>query len=221
MHKIAFGCFIVLLTAGCRKTSIGNTANNNATDIFPDKVGDTWQYLVNDTSISVISSQNKTVTHYNLTVSIIDSVYLPASIHGIPLPFGKAAKVWVYNYPGFPDTNFVYQSADTVIFFDVNQSSKSFARQYIIPFQLHNAWPYTVAGLGEVTVEGQVNVVVGQNKFDNAFFIDGGAGYPDEEFNVSEWIENNVGIVKRYVQTGGISGVNHDTKWSLVSYQLK
>jgi hypothetical protein len=44
---------------------------------------------------------------------------------------------------------------------------------------------------------------------------------PDEGFSVEEWIENNVGIVKRYLQTDGTGGVNHFTKWSLVSYHLK
>jgi hypothetical protein len=221
MGKILRGCFIFLFTAGCSKSNSSNNSNKNATDIFPDKIGDIWTYLVNDTAANTITRQSKTITQYNMTVTIVDSELLPPSIHGIQLPSGKEAHVWVYNYSGVIDTNLVYQTGDTIIFFDVNHTSKSFARQYIVPFQLHSSWPYTVAGLGEVTVDSQMNVIVGQNHFYNTFEIDGTAGMPDEEFNVSEWIDNNVGIVKRYLQTGGTSGVDHFTKSSLVSFYLK
>src|ERR1035438_3821261 len=225
MGKIFPCCFILLFAAGCSKSNNNNNNNNNAnenaTDIFPNTIGDTWVYLVNDTAVNIITLQSKTVTPYNMTVSIVDSVRLPASIHDIQLPPGKEAHVWVYNYSGVTDTNFVYQTGDTIIFFDVNQTSKSFARQYIIPFQLHNSWPYTVDGLGDVTVDSQVSVTIGQNHFYNTFYIDGSSGMPDEEFRVSEWMDNNVGIVQRYLQTGGTNVVDHLTKWSLISYHLK
>jgi hypothetical protein len=222
MGKVLSCWFILLFAAGCSKNNNNNNnANENATDIFPNKIGDTWVYLVNDTAVHINTMQSKTVTQYNMTVSIVDSVLLPASIHDIQLPPGEEAHVWVFNYSGVTDTNYVYQTGDTVIFFDVNQTSKAFARQYIIPFRLHNSWLYTVEGLGEVTVDSQVDVTIGQNHFYNTFYIDGSAGMPDEEFNVSEWMANNVGIVQRYVQTGGTNVVDHFTKWSLISYHLK
>lgn len=108
-----------------------------------------------------------------------------------------------------------------IIFFDVNQTSKSYARQYLIPFHLHNSWPYTVVGLGQVAVDSQVNVVVGQNYFYNTFYFTGNGGMQDEEFSVSEWIGNNVGIVERLLQTGGTSGIDYFIKWSLIRYHLK
>lgn len=222
MKNIFFCCIILVFAFGCRKSNNNNNSGNqNATDIFPNKVGDTWVYLVNDTTVYAFSGQGNTVAQYNMTISVIDSIQLPESIHGIQLPKGIEANVWVYNYPGGTDTNYVFQKGDTIFFFKINQISKSYARQYIIPLSLHNSWQYTVGGLGEVAVDSQADIIVGQNHFDNVFHIYGNGGMPDEGFSVEEWIENNVGIIKRYLQTDGTSGANHFTKWSLVSYHLK
>ncbi len=220
MKKILFYCITLLCVFGCRKSN-NNSGNQNATDIFPNKVGDTWVYLVNDTTVSKFNGQSSTIAQYNMTITIIGSVPLPESIHGINLPKNLEANIWVYNYPGVTDTNYVFQKNDTLFFFDINQPSSSYSRKYIIPLSLHNSWQYTVGGFGEVNVDSQVDINVEQNIFYNAFHIYGFGGVPDKGFSVEEWIENNVGIVKRYLKTEDISPVNRFIKWSLLGYHLK
>jgi hypothetical protein len=223
MKKIFFCCIILLFAFACKKGNNNNNngVNENATDLFPDKPGDTWLYLVNDTAVYTLNGQSNTVSQYYTTVSVIDSVRLPESIHGIPLPKGTEANIWVYNYPEGTDTNYVYHTGDTLVFFEIHQTSKSYARQYVVPLILHNSWHYTVGSFAEVAVDSQDNIIVGQNHFDNAFHIEGYGGMPGEGFSVEEWIKDNIGMVKRYLQTDGTSGVNHFTKWSLISYHLK
>ena len=87
MKKILF-CYIILLFAfGCRKSiNNNNSVNENATDIFPNKIGDTWFYLINDTTVYAFNGQSNTIAQCNTTISVIDSVQqLPESIHGIQL----------------------------------------------------------------------------------------------------------------------------------------
>ncbi len=197
---------ILLFAFGCRKND--KNAISNSTDIFPNKVGDTWLYLVNDTTVN---GQDSSAVQYNMTVSVIDSIQLSGGIK---------ANVWVYNYPGGTDTNYVYQIADSIRFLD---KSKSYiVRQYIIPLSLNNSWQYVVPSINEVTVDRQANIIVGQNNFSNVFHIYGSAGMPDGIFTISEWIENNVGIVKRYFNPSGeLLVIRHVKAWSLVSFHLK
>ena len=87
-----FCCIILMFAFGCRKSNNNNNnGNQNATDIFPNKVGDTWLYLVNDTTVNRSTPHDSTAVQYNLTVSVIDSIQLPGGIK---------ANVWVYTYPG-------------------------------------------------------------------------------------------------------------------------
>jgi hypothetical protein len=184
-----------------------DTTNTFATDTFPNKVGDTWLYLVNDTTVN---GQDSTASQYNMTVSIINSTQLTD---------GTKANVWVYNYPGSSDTNYVFQTGDTVRFLDNTRSYT--VRQYIIPLSLHNSWQYA-PGINDVTVDTQSNIIVANIHFDNAFNIDGSAGYPDGIYGIDEWIENNVGVVKRYLNPYGEALIlRHIIAWSLINFHLK
>src|SRR5260221_14233952 len=124
MKNILILSIILLFVSGCKKDN-NNTANTIATDTFPNKIGDTWLYLVNDTTIN---GQDSTAAQYNMTVSVTDSVQLPGNI---------TANVWVYNYPGSTDTNYVLYHQDTIRFLDKTKSY--ITRQYIIPFSLSNS----------------------------------------------------------------------------------
>src|SRR5450432_2712813 len=121
MNKIFFGCIVLLLMIGCNKgNNDNNSSNRNASDIFPDKVGDSWVYLVNDTMVYRTGGQSDSISQYHVNVSVIDTVQLPESIDGIQLPGGTTANIWVYTYPDHTDTNYVFQTADTVVFVDIN-----------------------------------------------------------------------------------------------------
>ena len=52
MKTILFSFMLILLAEGCRKSN--NNSNIASNEIFPDKVGDTWHYLVYDTTTSVV-----------------------------------------------------------------------------------------------------------------------------------------------------------------------
>jgi hypothetical protein len=212
MKKMLFCCIVLLLAFGCRKSNNNNIGTQNATDIFPNKVGDTWTYSVNDTSFSY---QNPvTAVQYNMTISVIDSVHLSGGIR---------ANVWVYNYPGGTDTNYVFQHGDTISLAANTVSYIDIVRQYIIPLRLHNSWQYTANSIHAITVDSQSNIIVGRNHFDNAFHIFGYAGRPDNSFNIDEWLEDHVGVVKRHFNSFHFTtnAYQHITTWSLVSYHLE
>lgn len=215
MKSILFCCTILFFAVGCRKgNNYDYSSNQNATDIFPNKVGDTWLYLVNDTTVNRNTPLDSPASQYNLRVSVIDSIQLPGGIR---------ANVWVYTYPGRTDTNYVFQKGDTIRFIDINQTVYSnYAKQYIIPLSLYNSWPYTEPSYHNITVDLQSSIIVGQNHFDNAFHLHGDAGMPDAGFVIDEWIENNVGVVKRHFNPSGmLIEPRHVMAWSLVSYHLE
>jgi hypothetical protein len=211
-------CFTILvITYSCKKRSTGNNnSNQNGSDIFPNKVGDTWIYLVNDTSYAF--SNSATISQYNMTISIIDSVQLPGAIK---------ANRWVYTYPGGTDTNYVYQHGDTISFAANTLPSLYILRQYVIPLRLHNSWQYVesyfIGSLHNVTVDSVSAIIVGENHFENAYALRGIPGMPDNFFYIEEWIADHVGVVKKYFNNRGytIGPDQHKTSWSLVSYHLQ
>lgn len=212
MKTILLCCTLLLFAFGCKKNNNsdnGNTINTYATDIFPNKVGDTWLYLVNDTTVNLFSHDSSAI-QYSMSISITDSVQLPEGIK---------ANVWVYNFSGNTDTNYVFQKGDTIRFMD--KTNTYIARQYIIPLKLHNSWEY-VQGIYDVTVDSQANIIIGQNHFDDAFNLDGYQGLPDAIFYIDEWVVNNVGVVKRYFNPSGeLINIRHVIGWSLLSFHLK
>jgi hypothetical protein len=211
MKAIFSSSLILLLSMGCRKSNI-STGNKYGTDIFPNKIGDTWVYLVNDTTFTF---QNATsARQYNMTVSVIDSVQLPGGIK---------ANVWVYNYSGGADTNFVFQHGDTISFAANTMTSINIVKQYIVPLRLHNSWPYSTNSIHDITVDSLSDIIAGQNHFENAYHIQGYPGRPDEMFNIDEWLADHVGVAIRYFNNVHTSTnpYRHITTWTLDSYHLE
>ncbi len=196
---------LLTLAAACKKSDVGNT---DSEDVFPNKVGDRWQYLVKDTT--VLRGLDSGSVQYYVDVVIVDTVKLSNGI---------TATVWQFNYPAGPDTNFVFQTGDTVRFMD--KTNSYIVRQYLVPFNVGASWFYTF-GFQEVKVTSQADLVVGGNNFQNAYQIYGDAGLPDAEFSVNEWFANHTGFVKRYFNPSGeLLYTKHILDWSLVSYELK
>ena len=196
---------LLLITAGCNKSNTGNSVSQH---VFPNIPGDSWQYLVKDTTIQ--GSVDSGSIQYNVDVLIVDTVNWPNGI---------TAAIWQFRYPGWVDTNFVYQTGDTIRFLD--RSKTYIVRQYIIPFTLGSSWPY-IPGISNVTVVGQNNVVVGNNVFTGAWQIYGSAGMPDAIFTIDEWFEDNIGFVRLYLNPSGeLIFTKHIQDWSLVSYKIK
>jgi len=77
--------------------------------------------------------------------------------------------------------------------------------------------------LHTVAVDNSSDIVVEANNFKAAFHVFGYSGVPDEGSIVDEWIEPNVGVIKKYFSNfqRTTNPYQHSTTWSLVSYRLK
>ncbi len=199
----------LVVQVGCKKTNDDN--NNDLASVFPNKVGNTWTYLVNDTSYFL---QNPpTITQYTITVSVIDTITLPGDIH---------AKVWVYHSPAGNDSNYEYQHLDTISFISKKWMNMEVIGRYIVPFTLNNSWLYSWNSVNNVTVMSRSAITVGTNHFENASHILGRTGRPDEILGLDEWVADHVGIVKRYVDGSGTNNpFKYRVLWSLISYHLE
>ena len=195
----------MFLAWGCNKSNPGNSGSPN---LFPNKIGDSWHYLVKDTTLQ--GNLDSGVTQYNVDVLVIDTVKWTNGI---------TAAIWQYKYPGWIDSNFVFQTGDTVRFMD--RTNSYIVRQYIIPFVSGSPWPY-VPGIGNVTVIGQQDITVGNNDFADAWQIYGNAGMPDASFTIDQWFKENIGFVRLYLNPSGeLLITKHIQDWLLVSYELK
>ena len=199
------GVLLLLLAAGCHKTNTGNTGSK---DLFPNKIGDSWHYTVKDTTIT--GSQDSGSNQYNVDVLIVDTVKWANGI---------TASIWQYKYPGWTDSNFVFETGDTFRFMD--RTNSYIVRQYIIPFVSGSSWPY-VPGIWNVTVSGQSDITIGNNNFASAWQIEGTAGMPDAGFTIDQWFKDNIGFVRLYLNPSGeLILTKHIQDWSLVSYELQ
>jgi hypothetical protein len=205
MKAIRMVVFLSVLAAGCNKSNSGNTTSP---EIFPNKIGDSWHYLVKDTTVQ--GSQDSGSVQYTVDVLIVDTIQWSP---------GVTAAVWQYHFPHGIDTNYVFQSGDTIKFMDNTKSN--LIRQYIIPFSAGSSWPYTW-GFNTVTVLGQGQINTGNNVFMNAWQIYGSAGLPDASFLVDERFADHVGFVKKYFNPlGELIYTKHILDWSLISYELR
>jgi hypothetical protein len=211
--KILLFLVVLFLSASCNKNITNNSVDQKGTDIFPNKIGDTWVYQVDDTLVNR-GSEDSPFVQYNLTVSVIKSIELAGGIK---------ANVWIYSSPKGIDTNYVIQTGDTIHFIDINQNVYStFAKQYIVPFQLHHSWQYSVPSFQNITVDSEANITIERHTYENAFRISGYSGAPDANFKIEEWLVNNVGVVKRYFNPDGmLIDPRHVISWTLISYHLK
>jgi hypothetical protein len=203
-------CSAVLIFTACKKNGDGD----NSSSPFPNKIGDSWTYHVQDTTWN--NNQPANISNYTMTVSVIGAKILTGGI---------VANVWVYSRPGQSDTCYVTTMADTIRFVDIHEFGLYvFSRQYIIPIALNNSWAYLDPyHPNDVRVDSQASILVEQMEFDSAFHISGFSGVPDSWFQIDEWVANNVGTVKRYYNSVGMNtaGYDHTISWSLMSYNLR
>jgi hypothetical protein len=205
LKTIYFGGILLLLIVSCKKS---NTQNWGSPDLFPNTIGDTWHYLVKDTTIQ--GSLDSGSTQYNVDVLIVDTVSWSNGI---------AATIWQFKYPGWTDSNYVFQTGDTIRFMD--RTNSYIVRQYIVPFATGSSWPY-IPGFSNVTVVDQSDITVGNNVITSAWQIYGNAGLPDATFTIDQWFKDNIGFVRLYLNPSGeLIITKHIQDWSLVSYDLK
>ena len=199
------GVVLLFLAVGCNKS---NTQNTGSRDVFPNTIGDSWHYLVKDTTIQ--GNLDSGSTQYNVDVLVVDTVIWSNGI---------TATIWQYKYPGWIDSNYVFITGDTIRFIDRTHSY--IVRQYIIPFKTGSSWPY-IQGISNVTVIGQSDITVGNNTFQSTWQIDGNAGMPDAMFTIDQWFKHNIGFVRLYLNPSGeLIITKHIQDWSLLTFELK
>ncbi len=204
MKTLFFSYMLLLVAAGCHK--VNNSSNKASGEIFPNKVGDTWHYLVYDTTTGGSRSQ------YYVDVSIVADTALPGGI---------MATVWKYQYPALADTSFVILKGDTIQFLD-NTINLSLIKQYVIPFSINSSWPNPLCDHSQVTVIERTGVVVGQIHFLNSFHLSSHSECPDRAFIIDEWFADNIGLVQSYFNpSGSFIMTTHITNWVLMGYDLK
>jgi len=202
----------MLLANGCKKT---NSRNTNDQDQFPNSIGDKWVYLVKDTTFHQGLPTDTSSVQYNVDVLIVNTVKLANGI---------TATIWQFKYPDHVDSNYIYQSGDTIKIMD--HTSLYLLGQYIFPFTSGSSWQYlpTITPFPEsVTVTGPSVITVGNNEYSGAWRIYGFTGPPDGMFTIDEWFVDSVGFVKKYLNTGGEYTLvtRHNLDWYLESYELK
>lgn len=148
-----------ILLASCHKETDTLPPNVSASEYFPNKIGDKWIYNVYD---------SVTAKMYEVSVEIIGSTTLPK---------GENANVWIYKYPDKIDTNFVFQSGDTVKFvpaLNLNPNDYYVSKKYIIPLSVGKVWKNAFI-YDTIEVIKQTNFTVNNLQFDSAYFlIEGG-----------------------------------------------
>lgn len=222
MKKIHRAIIISCLIAGCQKSSSDSSISmvlppeNDSTSsqvIFPNRVGDEWHYLVNDTTIQItgLDSPTATSSQYNVDVVVVGRIRLPNN---------AIATIWQYHYPGSLDSNYVYQSGDSIRFLDRRKNSTP--KVYITPFEVGSNWLSLSGELDFKKVTSRGTVTIEDSTYINVWEIIGGTTLPDSGYLLDEHFEDHIGFVKSYFNnSGAFLDMFHHTEWSLVSYKLK
>jgi len=188
-HKLIYSCLILLVIAGfaaCRNTI--QPDSSISAQYFPNKVGDSWTYMVDDT------------VGENLQVSIIGSTSLP---DGIPV------SIWKWVWPGNmnpkvfgTDTTYVVISGDTVeISSPINpkryppKSIKDLPirYKYIFPLETGNNWIHD-ADSSRVVSKDSLTVPAGM--FNGVYKIHTHGFSFNYRLDRDIWFKPGVGLVK-------------------------
>lgn len=155
-------------------------ANKSASEYFPNKVGDKWIYNVYD-SVKVRMDE--------VSVEITGTTTMPK---------GEVANVWIYKYPEKTDTNFVFQSGDTVKFIrasDLNPDYYVIRKKYIIPLSVGNSWTNLFL-YDSIHIIKETSLLVNNLKFDSTYFlIDKGRTF-NYFIYAEEYFKPTIGIVQ-------------------------
>jgi hypothetical protein len=148
----------IIYATSCHKDTppIDKRPNIPASEYFPNTVGDKWIYNVYD-SVSVKMEE--------VSVEITGTTILPK---------GEHATIWIYKYPDHIDTNFVFQSGDTIKFvpaLNLNPNDYYVSKKYILPFSIGRVWVNTFI-YDTIQVIRQTHLTISDNlKFDSVYFM--------------------------------------------------
>lgn len=205
-YLLGFSLFV-----GCSKPS--DNSSQKSSEYFPNKVGNSWEYQVTDSSdlrehvdIPPIYTVKVTITG---TQKLLD---------------GQTATVWTYDFPYGQELRFIATSGDTIKVYDSlkvkDQRSLLFPNQtLIIPFERNASWAGKLqfSDLYQVTVKDDIK---------NSF-ADFGKGFvvyrhyegPNTEYNDLMMFAPNIGMVNaNYIHYEFAPITRY--RWELKKYSL-
>jgi hypothetical protein len=218
MKKIKYLSSLVFLfttvLAACQKEVI--KPNKEASEYFPNKVGNYWEYVVYDSS----EARGIPYSNYsrNYTVKI--------NITGIKkLADGIDAAVWVYEYPWGNDTNYVRITQDTVKVFDKSRTETIYGLKFplkifLLPFQDGQQWDGKLLWIDKYTSNSVSNIISNGNTFTDSFLIFHHNEGPNIECNDYYWFKPKIGLIKKNEHQYNLGPLNIQS-WQLKTYYLQ
>lgn len=208
----------VLLTTffltSCHKDTI--KPNTKASEYFPNKVGDYWEYDVYDSS----QARGFPYSNYprNYTVKI--------NISGIKkLVDGNDATVWEYEYPWGKELNYIRISGDTIKIYDTVYSATirdlEFPRElYIFPYKNNQTWNGKLLQVDNYSVSTVSTLSTNSDTFTDCFLIFHHYEGPNIEYNDKYWFKPNIGLLKKYKHQYNLAPLDIEL-WQLKKYYLQ
>lgn len=202
MQAFLFLSFIVLNS--CHKDTSLN--NQKASEYFPNKIGNSWQYSVYDSSLQ---------KQYNVTVTIT----------GInKLVDGYDAYIWQYKYPDYADTNYVRLDVDTIKVYDKSRIETIRGLQfplntYVLPFKDGQRWDGKLLAVDSSHVTAIDSISTSSETFINGFNIYHYYLGPNIEYIDNYGFIPNIGMVKMYFNHYNFAPRNKQL-WQLKKYIL-
>jgi hypothetical protein len=195
---------IGVLFSSCKKDTLPNKA---ASEYFPNKVGDYWEYEIDDSTAS---------KQYSVTIRITGVQKL---VDGID------AYVWEYQYPWGKDINYVRMVGDTIKVFDTLYSTSvynlNFPRKlFLIPFQNEQRWDGKLLAIDSFHVSGQPAISATYNSFTDGFKIYHHYLGPNMEYNDSYYFVPQIGMVKMFYYKYNFAPPTK-VLWQLKKYYLQ
>lgn len=211
VQALVIGLTIIIFFS-CSKDAVQK--NIQATEYFPNSIGDYWEYDVFDSS--QIQQQSTNSRNYTVKVSIVGTKKLLDNLD---------ATIWQYQYPWGNDTNYIRIVGDTVKVFDIIYSSYledlNFPRQiFLLPFEDDKRWNGKLLYVDTFHVTLKTNVITDFNNYDSCFKIYRHYLGPNLEFTDDYWFKPNIGMIKIYCNEYNL-GPNNVQLWQLKRYSLK
>ncbi|MDB5123653.1 MAG: hypothetical protein JWP94_1782 [Mucilaginibacter sp.] len=167
---------------------------------FPNTLGTRYTYRLTD------SIASKVIT---VTVLVAGSSTLSN---------GQPVNIWTYKYPDHIDTNYVFSSKDSVVFYGSRQVDPS---RIVITNSLH--FPINVGGKWRVSFIRDSSTVINNTVFtqngtsyQNTFLIHEYGHSYNYTINKYLWFTPNVGLVRIDYKSLGVLQT-----WQLIDYSIK
>lgn len=183
-----------LLLTSCKKD---NSPNSTIISYFPNTVGNKYTYAVTDSVNNMQAVVNVAVTGSS-TVS------------------GKPVKVWVYTYPNYIDTNYVFSNKDSVVIYD--KTKTTIDRIYLIPFNVGSKWRGPLLS-DSCKVVSYGSLMVQSGSYSDTYLIIEHIFGPNYHLTRNQWFVPKLGFVKMEINEFNLGPTKNQT-WELIKYNV-